>query len=317
MSAYLASYLAIALSIRLLAGYLTIIEIGLLRSIGSLAIASSIVWASGAGRLRSFLPTRLRDDIIRSVLHLVGSLALIWSLSHLPLTLVTTIVLHAGFVHLVGNMLFLTLRRRPGAVPALGLALLAIGIGLLLLKLNAVPNSDIAIAVGAVAVLTTTNLMLAGLAMHRSTLSIVVLMHAIQLPLYLLLWFAVPEQWSPPPQPYRLAFPAPELAVIGGAVLALIVGGFVSQAALANASRHATPLQLCSADTLRVPLITLAAYLVLAELPPMDLLLPGLVVLCGVVVASLPQQAGSRVRQRPADKPGRLPGVSSRSRRPR
>ena len=159
--------------------------------------------------------------------------------------------------------------------------------------------------------------MLAGLAMHRSTLSIVVLMHAIQLPLYLLLWFAVPEQWSPPPQPYRLAFPAPELAVIGGAVLALIVGGFVSQAALANASRHATPLQLCSADTLRVPLITLAAYLVLAELPPMDLLLPGLVVLCGVVVASLPQQAGSRVRQRPADKPGRLPGVSSRSRRPR
>lgn len=315
MSAYLASYLAIALSIRLLAGYLTIIEIGLLRSIGSLAIASSIVWASGAGRLRSFLPTRLRDDIIRSVLHLVGSLALIWSLSHLPLTLVTTIEFTGPLVAAI--LLFLTLRRRPGAVPALGLALLAIGIGLLLLKLNAVPNSDIAIAVGAVAVLTTTNLMLAGLAMHRSTLSIVVLMHAIQLPLYLLLWFAVPEQWSPPPQPYRLAFPAPELAVIGGAVLALIVGGFASQAALANASRHATPLQLCSADTLRVPLITLAAYLVLAELPPMDLLLPGLVVLCGVVVASLPQQAGSRVRQRPADKPGRLPGVSSRSRRPR
>ena len=34
MSAYLASYLAIAVSIRLLSGYLTVIEIGLLRSVG-------------------------------------------------------------------------------------------------------------------------------------------------------------------------------------------------------------------------------------------------------------------------------------------
>ncbi|MGO4173812.1 hypothetical protein [Bosea sp. TAF32] len=315
MSAYLASYLAIAVSIRLLAGYLTIIEIGLLRSIGSLAIAGSIVWASGSGRQHGFLPAKPRDDILRSVLHLAGSLALIWSLSHLPLALVTTIEFTGPLF--AGVLLFLTLRRRPGTVPALGLALLASGISLLLLKLNAVPNSDIAIAIAAVAVLTTTNLMLASLAANRSTLSIVFLMHAIQLPLYLLLWLFVPELWSPPPQPYRLAFPAPELAVIGGAVLALIVGGFVSQAALANASRHGTPLQLCSADTLRVPLITLAAYLILAELPPKDLLLPGLVVLCGVIVASLPQQAGSRVRRGLNDMPGRLSRVSSRSRRPR
>ena len=172
MSAYLASYLAIAVSIRLLAGYLTIIEIGLLRSIGSLAIAGSVVWASGSGQRRGFLPANARNDILRSVLHLAGSLA-------------------------------------------------------------------------------------------------------------------------------------------------LIVGGFVSQAALANASRHGTPLQLCSADTLRVPLITLAAYLILAELPPKDLLLPGLLVLCGVIVASLPQQAGSRVRQGLSDMPGRLSRVSSRSRRRR
>jgi drug/metabolite transporter (DMT)-like permease len=124
----------------------------------------------------------------------------------------------------------------------------------------------------------------------------VLLMHAIQLPLYLLLWFFVPEQWSPPPQPYRLAFALPEFAVIGGAVLALIVGGFVSQAALANASRHASPLQLCSADTLRVPLITLAAYLLLAELPPAELLLPGLWVLCGVIITSLPVSAAAKLR---------------------
>lgn len=294
MSAYLASYLAIALSIRLLSGYLTVIEIGLLRSVGSLAIAASAVWAGGAEQRRTILPPKLREDIARSALHLVGSLALIWSLAHLPLALVTTIEFTGPLF--AGVLLFLVLRRRPGTGATVGLAVLATGIGLLVFRLDAVPDRDLAIAIGAVAALTSTNLMLARLAAQRSTLSIVLLMHTIQLPLYLLLWFFVPEQWSPPPQPYRLAFALPELAVIGGAVLALIVGGFVSQAALANASRHATPLQLCSADTLRVPLITLAAYLLLAELPPAELLLPGLWVLCGVVITSLPAAAGGKLR---------------------
>lgn len=294
MSAYLASYLAIALSIRLLSGYLTVIEIGLLRSVGSLAIASSVIWAGSAEQRRAILPSNLREDVIRSVLHLVGSLALIWSLAHLPLALVTTIEFTGPLF--AGVLLFLALRRRPGIGATVGLAVLATGIGLLVFRLDAVPNRDLTIAIAAVAVLTTTNLMLARLAAQRSTLSIVLLMHAIQLPLYLLLWFFVPEQWSPPPQPYRLAFALPELAVIGGAVLALIVGGFVSQAALANASRYASPLQLCSADTLRVPLITLAAYLMLAELPPAELLLPGLWVLCGVVITSLPTAAGTKLR---------------------
>jgi drug/metabolite transporter (DMT)-like permease len=294
MSAYLASYLAIALSIRLLSGYLTVIEIGLLRSIGSLAIAGSAVWAGGAEQRRTILPPKLREDIARSILHLVGSLALIWSLAHLPLALVTTIEFTGPLF--AGVLLFLVLRRRPGTGATVGLAVLATGIGLLVFRLDAVPNRDLAIAIGAVAALTSTNLMLARLAAQRSTLSIVLLMHTIQLPLYLLLWFFVPEQWSPPPQPYRLAFALPELAVIGGAVLALIVGGFVSPAAPANPTRHATPLQLCSGDTLRVPLITLAAYLLLAELPPAELLLPGLWVLCGVVITSLPAAPGSKLR---------------------
>lgn len=291
MSLYLASYLAIALSIRLLSGYLTVIEIGLLRSVGSLAIAGSVAWTSGAAERRSFIPRGLRDDVVRSVLHLAGSLALIWSLSHLPLAVVTTIEFTGPLFAAV--LLFLALRRKPAPGSSLGLAILTVGIGLLLLRLDAVPPRDIAVALVAVAMLTTTNLMLAKLAAQRGTLSIVLLMHAIQLPLYVLLWLFVPEQWSAPSQPYRLAFPAPELAVIGGAVFALIVGGFVSQAVLANASRHGTPLQLCSADTLRVPLITLVAYLALAEWPPQDLILPGLVVLCGVIVTSLPQPAGS------------------------
>ncbi|MCU4181970.1 hypothetical protein [Bosea sp. BH3] len=292
MSTYLAAHLAIALSIRLLSGYLTVIEIGLLRSFGSLAIAASMIWASGVGRASIFAHVRLRYDIGRSVLHLAGSLALIWSLLHLPLALVTTIEFTGPLF--AAALVFLALRKRPSVIPAIGLGVLALGVALLLVRLNAVPGRDIAIALVAVATLTTTNLMLANLARQRSILSIVLLMHVIQFPLYVALWLAVPEQWSPPSQPYRLTFPAPEIIVLGGAVLALIVGGFVSQAALGNASRHGTPLQLCSADTLRVPLITLVAYLLLAELPPLDLLLPGLCVLCGVVIASLPQPARAK-----------------------
>ena len=63
-----------------------------------------------------------------------------------------------------------------------------------------------------------------------------------------------------------------------------------------------SPLQLCSADTLRVPLITLAAYLLLAELPPAELWLPGLWVLCGVVITSLPTTVGRKLRPEQAER---------------
>ena len=288
MSAYLASYVGIALSIRTLSRYLSIVEIAALRSVGSLAIAAAIVWASGMGRL-AFSRVTLRDDITRSVLHMAGTLALIWSVAHLPLSVVATIEFSGPLV--AAALVFLATRRRPEAVPAIGLAILAIGLALLLTRFDAIANPDIGVALGAVAALTATNLMLAKLAARRATITIILVMHAIQLPLYLLLWATLPEAWSPSPSPERGDVPpVTELLLIAGAALALIVGGFVTQAALANASRHGTPLQLCAADALRVPLITLAAYLLLAEAPPDELLLPGLWVLCGVIVTTLPRR---------------------------
>jgi drug/metabolite transporter (DMT)-like permease len=288
MSAYLASYVGIALSIRTLSRYLSIVEIAALRSVGSLAIAAAIVWASGMGRL-AFSRVTLRDDITRSVLHMAGTLALIWSVAHLPLSVVATIEFSGPLV--AAALVFLATRRRPEAVPAIGLAIIAIGLVLLLTRFDAIANPDIGVALGAVAALTTTNLMLAKLAARRATITIILVMHAIQLPLYLLLWATLPEAWSPSPSPERGdVLPVAELLLIAGAALALIVGGFVTQAALANASRHGTPLQLCAADALRVPLITLAAYLLLTEAPPDELLLPGLWVLCGVIVTALPRR---------------------------
>ena len=93
--------LAIALAIRLLSGYLTVIEIGLLRSVGSLAIAGAAVWAGEAEQRRAIIPPKLREDVVRSVLHLAGSLALIWSLAHLPLALVTTIEFSGPLLSLI------------------------------------------------------------------------------------------------------------------------------------------------------------------------------------------------------------------------
>ena len=65
MSLYLASYLAIALSIRLLSGYLTVIEIGLLRSVERdrggrrLFTQDDLRWLEFIGRLREMdMPVR-------------------------------------------------------------------------------------------------------------------------------------------------------------------------------------------------------------------------------------------------------------------
>lgn len=294
MSAYLAAYAAIALSIRTLSGYLSVIEIATLRSVGSLAIAATIVWTNGMGRA-AFKGVRLREDAARSVLHMAGSLALIWSVANLPLSVVSTIEFSGPLF--AAALVFIATRRRPEIVPAIGLTILAIGIALLLTRFSAGPSDHIIVPLGAVAALTASNLILVKLAARRATITIILVMHAIQLPLYLLLWTAVPEGWLPSPTPARSdALPVLELVLIACAALALIVGGFVTQAALANASRHGTPLQLCAADALRVPLITLAAYFVLAEAPPRELLLPGLWVLCGVIVTSLPQP-GKRERR--------------------
>lgn len=295
MSGYLAAYAAIALSIRILSGYLGIVEIAMLRSVGSLAIAAAIVWTSGMAPA-AFAGVRLREDGIRSLLHMLGSLALIWSVAHLPLSVVSTIEFSGPLF--AAALVFAATRRRPEAVPAIGLAILAIGIALLLIRLDAVPSRHLGVALAAVAALTASNLILARLAARRATITIILAMHAIQLPLYLLLWLTLPESWSASPVPTRSGgLPmALELLLIAGAALALIVGGFVTQAALANASRHGTPLQLCAADALRVPLIALAAWLLLTEAPPGALLLPGLWVLCGVIVTSLPRRATRKTR---------------------
>jgi drug/metabolite transporter (DMT)-like permease len=285
MSGYLAAYVAIALSIRHLSGSFTIIEIAILRSCGSLLIATLLV-LRGAADQPLFGDTRLRDDIARSLLHMVGSLALIWSVANLPLALVTTIEFSGPLF--AALIVFVATRRPPERLPALGLGVVAAGILLLLGQLDVARSPGLLVAVGAVAALTSTNIMLAKLAARRTTITIILLMHLIQLPIYLVLAALVPTQWLGGPRPDIATLDAMGLLLIAAATLALVIGGFMTQAALANASRHGSALQLCAADVLRVPLITLAAFLALGEVPLQAMLLPGLLVICGALVSSLP-----------------------------
>ncbi|PZU88967.1 MAG: hypothetical protein DI527_16720 [Chelatococcus sp.] len=287
MIGYLCAYVVIALAIRELSGRFSIFEIGALRSVGSVVIAAGLAWHQGLGRAE-FARASLRGDVARSVLHMLGALGLIWSMANLPLSLVSVVEFSGPLF--AAAIVFLATGMLPGRVACLGLALLTSGLALLLVRVGFDGNPGLFVALGAAAALTASNIMLARLAARRSTLTIILLMHGIQLPIYLALAAVVPDgTFGGHKHDFDTMSPA-SLALMIGAALALAVGGFVTQAALANASRHASALQLCAADALRVPLVALAAFLVLSEKPLSGTVLPGLLVLAGVIVTSLPQR---------------------------
>lgn len=293
MIGYLVAYVVIALAIRGLSIRFSIFEIGAVRSAGSIVIAAGLAWRQGIGRAE-FERASLRGDVARSLLHMLGALGLIWSMANLPLSLVS-VVEFSGPLFAAAIVFFVT-GRQPGPVAALGLAVLTGGLALLLARIGFDGNPGLFVALGAAAALTASNIMLASLAARRSTTTIILLMHAIQLPLYLALSMVVPETIFGR-HDHDLGTMSPtSIALLAASAFALAIGGFVTQAALANASRHGSPLQLCAADALRVPLIALAAFFVLGEEPLAGTLLPGLLVLAGVIVTSLPQ----RLRRSPS-----------------
>ena len=286
MLAYFLAYIAVAVAIRFLSYRLSIIEIAAIRSAGSLAIAGFLVLRSEP--LRRQLPAiRLQSHVMRSLIHLVGSLALIWSVANLPLGFIATVEFSGPlFAALIG---LIVAGRTPGPVAGFGLAMIAFGSGYLLLEQGVSQDGRLLMPVVAVALLTVTNLMLARLAETRNVILIVFLMHAVQLPVYIAIFLVTPGATQ--------TLPAPDMATLAGLALAaftLMAAGLVTQTALANASRHGSPLQLCAADTLRVPFLTIVGYAVFHELLDTDLLLPGLLVVAGAIVASLPRQVFAR-----------------------
>ncbi|HRE20609.1 MAG TPA: hypothetical protein PKW21_06205, partial [Rhabdaerophilum sp.] len=236
----------------------------------------------------------ITEDVLRSLLHLIGSLALIWSVANLPLAYVATVEftgpLFAAFAGwIVGRQL-------PGRTSAFGLAVIGLGCTILLQSQGVAGDVRILMPVLAVMLLTATNLMLARLARTRRVASIIFVMHAIQFPAYLALLTWLSPHWTDALIARAGTWTAAEWAGVAASGLVLSFAGFITQAALANASRHGTPLQLCAADVIRLPLIALVGVVVFHEMLDMSLVAPGLIVLAGSVIAALPSRSGGAAR---------------------
>lgn len=284
--AHLLAYAAVAVSIRCLSMYFQIIEIAAVRSLGSLLIAGMILLSTSHKTKPSGM--NLGDDIKRSLLHLLGSLALIWSVINLPLAFVATVEFSGPLFAAV--IVWGIARQSPARTARVGLAMIALGCITLLLQQGISNDLRFVMPVLAVMFLTTTNLMLAHLAKTRRVTAIIFVMHAIQFPAYLLILIFLSSDWLG-----TLIGKAGQWNLMdwGGIVLActtLTIAGFVTQAALANASRHSTPLQLCAADALRLPLIATIGFVVFAEPLGIALIIPGLIIMAGSIIASLPSK---------------------------
>lgn len=292
VSAHLLAYAAIALAIRYLSRHVNIIEIALVRSAGSLMIAGLLL-RLGNSSPKSGRP-QITEDVLRSLLHLIGSLALIWSVANLPLAYVATIEFTGPlFAALAGWFIG---RQLPGRASAFGLAVIGLGCTMLLRSEGVSGDIRIMMPVVAVMLLTTSNLLLVRLARTRRVVSIIFVMHAIQFPAYLALLTWLSPDWGSRLIVRTEAWTTAEWAGVIASGLVLSFAGFVTQAALANASRHGTPLQLCAADIIRLPLIALLGFLAFHEVLDMSLVVPGLIVLTGSVIAALPSRSGSTVR---------------------
>lgn len=100
MLAYFLAYIAVAIAIRYLSHSFRIVEIAAIRSAGSLILAGFFVFRSKAA-LHQLAGMQFGYHIQRSLIHLIGSLALIWSLANLPLGFIATIEFSGPLLSLI------------------------------------------------------------------------------------------------------------------------------------------------------------------------------------------------------------------------
>ena len=285
MLLYLSAYIAVALSIRHLSEFFNIIEIVAIRSAGSLLVAGVVLAKSGISLNSKFS----FHEVTRSALHIVGSLAFVWSLVNMPVALVSTIEFVGPiFAALVGIVVF---KNKMEIYPRIGLALMFLGI-VITLALNKTSDYGyiLLVALSAVCILTVTNLMLADLAKTESSSAIIFKMHLIQLPIYVILLFFIYPDWFQSVRNVSQNATFPTWIGIAIACFALIAAGYVTQASLASASRYGSPLQLCAADVLRLPMMAGVGYVAFSETIGLTLLLPGILIMIGSIMTSLPSR---------------------------
>ena len=284
MATGIASYLLLALAIRQVKGILTFPEILMVRTAGGLLIALALsfldrdVW-------RDLATIRPLDHLKRNALHACGSLCITFSLALLPLGLVASIDFTGPlFAAAIG---IITISAWPKDKSWMGLGLIFSGALTIIIAHQSSMGLSIIVPFIGVAILTQTNIMLGALSSRHKTVTVLLVMNAMQLPIFIglaQLWPYIPSLGTPPAAPPTL-LPQNSLTFLI-AILALAFSGFMTQTSLSNATRYGTPLQVSALDTLRIPTLAIAGALLFSETLDEALLAPGMVIMVGAIMVA-------------------------------
>lgn len=252
MAGSLASYVILVISIRALSGSLGTYEIALIRNAGGIFVCLYLL--RGHPNLRGALGSLpAAEHFGRAAVHAAGAIVMLWSVSHLPLALVSSLEFTGPlFAMAIAAALFKE-RVTPASAAAAGLILAGVG------SILAVSPGGIALVLlaplAATALLTTSNVMLKKMAETCPVPLILLAMNVIQIPIFLLGMILSGAHFQ------GLTPSGPTLAAIAGVILA----GVGNQACLGNASKSGSAFQIAMIDTFRIPALALTGYALYGE----------------------------------------------------
>ncbi len=284
MGAGVLGYVVVALAVRQLSLDLSAARILAIRAAGGLLIALLL-----AARVKDILADlrsiTWKDHLLRSALHAAASLALVWSVSNIPVALVATIDFTGPlFAVAIGiGLAGIWPHRRTWA----GLALIAAGAAALILLHRQSIGPGLLVPFAAVAVVTRTNMMLGDLSRKHLTVTILLVMNAAQLVIYLALIALEPALPSFGSDRSRATVAPAGPVAFAVAALAIAASGYVTQMSISNATRYGTAVQVSALDTLRIPALAAAGALLLSEPVDNALLLSGSFVMAGAILVAI------------------------------
>jgi len=284
MAGNIVAYFLLAVAIRQLKLDLSYPAILAIRSAGGLAIGLVLGWRDRK-LFHEIRRSRLPLHLARSALHAVGAIAVVWSVANLPLGLVASIEFSGPlFAAAIG---FLAFRLRPAGFAWIGLGLIFAGAAAIVFQYKNIMGLAIVIPFAGVCILTSTNIMLAVLSQRQSTHSILFLMNATQLIIFLALSVVGAEVLRlPPPTMATTTLFAHGTATFIFAIVLMAVSGYMTQASLSQATRHGTVVQVSALDTLRIPALAIAGALLFAEPLEPSFVIPSTVIMCGAILAA-------------------------------
>lgn len=284
MAGNIVAYLLLALAIRQLRLDLSFPAILAIRSAGGLAIGMAL-GCRDRSLFREVRHSHLPLHVCRSALHAAGSLAVVWSVANLPLGLVASIDFSGPlFAAAIG---IAALRVWPSRSAWVGLALIFGGALMIILQYDNVIGLAIIIPFIGVAILTSTNILLAILSRRQSTRSILFLMNATQLVIFLFLSLVGADNLDLPSASLGGAAALPHGSLtLAVAIVAMAASGYMTQASLSQATRHGTVVQVSALDTLRIPALALAGSLILGEPLNPGLVVPATVIMSGAILTA-------------------------------